>query len=328
MARYPIRIRMGGAEVARLRFAVSPVFETVLALDALREPGAHAVQLPWARWARPLIAEIPDAPLLAAFGKQTPKPAFLMPVPDVRMPSLDDELRRVRAHSVARVRAYYDRNFTSLTAAQQAMYDDPPAMLARLAGVVRAVHDAVIAPHWPRMLGVLEADIAHRVQILADRGTETVFAGLHPDVEWSDGAVLLHKGGRRDGSVEPKDVVLDGRGLVLSPSVFCWPNSWVATRPTNAGVLRYPARGIATLWESRRPAPDALAALLGRTRAELLVRLDAPAGTGELARDLGVTAGAVSQHLGVLRAAGLVATRRDGRAVLHLRTDRADALLR
>jgi hypothetical protein len=29
----------------------------------------------------------------------------------------------------------------------------------------------------------------------------------------------------------------------------------------------------------------------------------------------------------VLRGAGLVATRRDGRAVLHLRTERAEALL-
>jgi hypothetical protein len=91
------------------------------------------------------------------------------------------------------------------------------------------------------------------VQILADRGVEAVFDGLHRDMQWTEGAVLLRNEGRHDGSIAPKDVLLDGRGLVLSPSVFCWPNSWVATKPTNAGVLRYPARGIATLWESRQP---------------------------------------------------------------------------
>jgi DNA-binding transcriptional ArsR family regulator len=100
-------------------------------------------------------------------------------------------------------------------------------------------------------------------------------------------------------------------------------------------VFRYPARGIATLWETRPPTPDprpptpdALVALLGRTRAELLAQLGAPATTGDLARGLGVTPGAVSRHLGVPRASGLVATHPDGRVVLHLRTDRAEALLR
>jgi DNA-binding transcriptional ArsR family regulator len=64
------------------------------------------------------------------------------------------------------------------------------------------------------------------------------------------------------------------------------------------------------------------------SRAALLGLLAEPATTSGLAGRLGVTAGGVSQQLGVLRAAGLVTTRRDGRTVLHLRTDRADALLR
>ncbi|WP_347681491.1 hypothetical protein [Plantactinospora sp. B24E8] len=40
-----------------------------------------------------------------------------------------------------------------------------------------------------------------------------------------------------------------------------------------------------------------------------------------------MSAGGVSQHLAVLRAAGLVTTQRDGRKVLNLRTTVADALL-
>jgi DNA-binding transcriptional ArsR family regulator len=55
--------------------------------------------------------------------------------------------------------------------------------------------------------------------------------------------------------------------------------------------------------------------------------LTQPATTSDLAARLDVTPGAISQHLGVLRAAGLVTTSRDGRVVLHLRTERAEALL-
>jgi DNA-binding transcriptional ArsR family regulator len=71
-----------------------------------------------------------------------------------------------------------------------------------------------------------------------------------------------------------------------------------------------------------------LSALLGRTRAAMLAALAEPATTSALAARLDVTAGAVSQHLNVLRDAGLVTTARDGRQVLHVRTSRADALLR
>ncbi|MFD5087237.1 ArsR/SmtB family transcription factor [Kitasatospora sp. NPDC058406] len=59
---------------------------------------------------------------------------------------------------------------------------------------------------------------------------------------------------------------------------------------------------------------------VGRTRAALLSELGEPLSTPDLAARLGVTAGAVSQHLGALRAAGLVTTRRTGRTAVHLRT--------
>src|SRR4029453_846483 len=90
--------------------------------------------------------------------------------------------------------------------------------------------------------------------------------------------------------------------------------------------LAYPARGVATLWEQRRTAPDALGAVLGRGRTRLLAELGAPASTSDLARRTGMTAGGVSQHLTALRAAGLVAPRRQGRSVLNVRTALAEAL--
>jgi len=316
--------------MAQVRFAISPVYEALKAVDVLYAPGKHAVHLPWVRWARPLLAQVPGTEVLAGYLDRASRPGALFPVPDVHMPALEDELEAIRAADPARVRAYFDNHEPPSDRFQRELYEDPPAGLARAADVLHRVFDVLVAPHWPRFVGVLEADIAYRAGILADRGVAAVLDDLHPDVRWSGNELRLNGPGVSEEvwSSAAKEVVLDGRALVLSPGIFCWPDKNVATKPTNAGILRYPARAVATVWETRRPAPDALAALIGRTRAELLVQLAEPGTTSHLAARLGVTPGAVSQHLGVLRRAGLVATRRDGRAILHLRTERAEALLR
>jgi DNA-binding transcriptional ArsR family regulator len=92
-------------------------------------------------------------------------------------------------------------------------------------------------------------------------------------------------------------------------------------------MLVYPSRGVATLW-SPVPAADesALVSLLGAPRARLLGVLEEPLATIEIARRLRVTPSAVSQHLRVLYAAGLVTRARDGRRVLYRRSPLGDRL--
>jgi DNA-binding transcriptional ArsR family regulator len=55
--------------------------------------------------------------------------------------------------------------------------------------------------------------------------------------------------------------------------------------------------------------------LIGGTRADLLRVLEVPMTTGELARRLHLTPAAISQQLGLLRRAGVVDARRQGREV-------------
>ena len=55
--------------------------------------------------------------------------------------------------------------------------------------------------------------------------------------------------------------------------------------------------------------------LIGGTRADILRVLSVPMTTSELARRLHLTPAAVSQQLGVLRRAGVVDARRQGREV-------------
>jgi DNA-binding transcriptional ArsR family regulator len=88
----------------------------------------------------------------------------------------------------------------------------------------------------------------------------------------------------------------------------------------------YPTSGIADLWAPDTRPDDALASLLGRRRAQVLFQLDRPASTLELAQRMGVGSGSVSEHLAVLRRAGLVMRRREGRRVIYARTARGDDL--
>jgi len=58
----------------------------------------------------------------------------------------------------------------------------------------------------------------------------------------------------------------------------------------------------------------------------VLSALGAPLSTTELARSLGLSAASVSQHLAVLRAAGLVNGHRVGRVVLYMRSPSGESL--
>ncbi|MFF3020039.1 ArsR/SmtB family transcription factor [Streptomyces sp. NPDC057939] len=82
----------------------------------------------------------------------------------------------------------------------------------------------------------------------------------------------------------------------------------------------------------RRPPPRhrALAALLGATRAQvlLLIAIHAKATTNDLVDELSVSAATVSHHTSVLRHSALITTRRDGVSVHHDLTPLGDTLLR
>lgn len=306
-------------DVARIRFAFSPLVEAVLSLIVLRDPGSHSLHLPWVRATRPLVAELDLSELFALVPVYGDTADFLTPPPHSPLPDFAQELETVRATPPDRVAADL-AGVPSLPAAVAGrICADPHAAITRLAATLQSYWDIALAGHWPRIAALLEADVLWRSTRLAAGGAAALFEDLHETIAWSGG---------RLAAADPHDHsgALAGEGLLLVPTVMAWPGVRKMIAPYQP-QLAYPARGIATLWGTGPPpAPRALAALIGPTRAAILTALAEPSSTTGLARRLQVTPGAVSQHLSVLRQAGTVTCSRAGRQVLYRRTPTGDML--
>jgi DNA-binding transcriptional ArsR family regulator len=317
----------GLEDLTRLRFAISPMWEVEASLRRLRAPTGAGIHLPWLTWLRDSGAL--EGVDLAAALTLTPTtgyvPDFLTPPPTTPLARFEDEIELVRATSPQQIRndMRIFRGRRKLPALLEPFETQPRKAVRQLADALELYWRRALEPHWPRIRALLEADIAHRARRLTEGGASALFADLHPTITWREDEGILEADLPYRGHV-----VLGGQGLLLVPSAFSWLGPATLTEAPWQPTLLYPARGVATLWESGgERTPEALANVIGRTRAALLAELDAPRSTTDVARLLGITAGGASQHLGALRAAGLVAGRREGRVVLYVRTPLADALV-
>ena len=200
---------------------------------------------------------------------------------------------------------------------------DPEGSLKRLVDTLRRYHDLAIAPYWPRIRGLLEADTLKRGQALALGGVEALLSNLHPKASYSGGVLELDK--TYEAVVEPA-----GRGITLVPCVFAWPRVDMLVQPGYQPTLAYGPRGVANLWISSSPAPNgtALEAALGAVRASVLKGLlPVPSTTTELAHQLRLSPAAVSAHLARLKAAELVEPHRSGRNVYYRLSYAGESLL-
>ncbi|SOB81266.1 ArsR/SmtB family transcription factor [Streptomyces sp. 1331.2] len=192
---------------------------------------------------------------------------------------------------------------------------------------------AGVAPYWGRMLQRLEAVCDAHGRIAAAGGVEQLLSTLHPRISWKAPVLEVDDG-------PDLDVALDGRGLVLKPSVFLpGETGRVVTRERDSGqtVLVFSAAPELVAGWDDAPVADghggaegesqALSALVGQTRAAALRVLTDTSTNSQLAARLGVTPGVASRHAAVLRETGLISTRRVGSSALHTVTPLGMALL-
>ncbi|GAA2123358.1 DUF5937 family protein [Kitasatospora saccharophila] len=316
-------------DVARVRFAVSPMWQLTTGHRLSASGTADRVHRSWLAQVRPRTAAAGlDRGWLAELLPPDSGyvPDFLNPAPAGPAPTLAEELAAIAATPAERIRADLDHLRHHRGGAgprARALHADPAARLPHLLREAERYWELALAPYWPRIRALLEADVFHRARQAARHGTDRLLNTLHPQVSWDGTGLHL---ARRARTLARHAA---GGGLLLVPTAFKGPGLSTRIAPPDPPQLAYRARGTGRLWEPRTaPATDALAAVLGRARTRLLVELDTPAATAELARRTGFSAAHVSENLTALREAGFVTSHRAGRTVLHARTEVAETVLR
>jgi Helix-turn-helix domain len=310
-------------DLARTRFAIAPAWELISSLRLFRHPETAALHLPWIEQVRGSLGDVDLLPLLSLLPPDGYVPDFLSPPPESPLDRIEDALQRIRAtppkQVVRELNLFESQHSKPLPAAAEPLRQNPRRAVPRLVATMAEYWRRAVQPDWPRILALLSADLRHRATRLTEGGPESLFDDLHPQVrldgDWLDVDITWQ------GVVE-----LDGRGLLLVPTAFSWQRPGLITLDPWQPSLIYPARGVALLWDSAKDVAPELAGLIGPTRARILAALDAPRSTTELAAQLGLTPGGVSQHLSVLVKAGVAARQRDRRVVLYARTALGDQL--
>ncbi|GAA3801916.1 DUF5937 family protein [Streptomyces coacervatus] len=345
-----VRIDIAGLRRERVAVVPSPLAELGMALHALSEPGHHPGLQGWVTgvtarldphladrmceadflWRTtfsdlflpyagiPGGAALPGATLaeeLDLLDKLTDEQfvdaalefSCAMPYGDGPGPLVDAGLRR-RALELAAARGPRQERFTEL------LLTDPPRIRAWLRQFLKDCDDAFFAEAWSRLRHQLTADARHKTDLLRRKGLAETLAAASPAITVDEAAAEITV----DKLSVGRTTTGDGP-LLLVPTSLGWPHLAVLYRPGWQPVVHYPV-GAPEL--AAPPSVEQLAlrmtALSHPVRMRICRYLARSAHTtSELTQTLGMTAPEISRHIGVLKKAGLITTRRRGRYVQH-----------
>lgn len=342
-----VTIDLAGLGPEHVTFRPSPLAELGAALHALAGPRHHPNHQPWAQaTAAALPPDLADRLDEAEFLWRSVRSNFLLPA-DPRdtlraeldaVDALSDEKYVAAAleiacvvdrpwdggspltHAAARTRALEraDARGPRQRALAERLLADPPAVRAAIRGLLEECEAAFFADAWRRVRPQLAADARHKAELLRRKGLADALAAVSPMVTYDERRAELRVNrlhGSRSSATDPES----GPGIGLLPTAFGWPHLLIVQGPGWRPVIQYPIPQP----ELPPPAPveqlvSRLAALSHPVRIQLSRALAiAPHTTGELAQHLNLTAPQVSRHLGALRRAGLLTTRRRGRYAEH-----------
>ncbi|MFI9810122.1 DUF5937 family protein [Streptomyces sp. NPDC052301] len=339
-----LRIDISGPPSERLRFAASPLAELTAMLHVLAEPGHHPQHGGWAGdvWAglRPELAErLREAEFLWRSSQADfmiparPRPTLAEELDDVdriddetyvtaalvttcgasrlhfnaRSP-LTDATARERALDVAQARGPLQEAFA------ERLLADPAAVRARVRHTLEQCAEAFFDAAWAGVAVQLATDLRLKNDLLRRQGIGAALASVSGAVTLApDGdCIIVDK-------VQDKATTAHGAGVTFIPTVFGRPHLVAVHAPGWQPVVQYPvAEPSPSEPVSLETVTLRLEALAHPVRLRLLRTLArGPHTTGELAHFWELSPPEVSRHLAVLRRAGLLTARRQGRYVRH-----------
>jgi DNA-binding transcriptional ArsR family regulator len=339
-----LRIDITGLPAERLRFAASPLAELTSMLHVLAEPAHHPQLAGWAGdvWAklRPELAErLREAEFLWRSSRADflvparPRPTLAEELDDVDRiddesyvtaalittcgsnrvhfgaPSpLADATARERALDLAQARGALQEAFA------ERLLADPAAVRARVRHTLEQCAEAFFDAAWTGVAVQLATDLRQKNDLLKRHGIGAALASISSAVTMApDGnGIIVDK-------LQDNATAADSAGLTFLPSVFGRPHLVAVHAPGWQPVVQYPvAEPTPSEPVSLETVTLRLEALAHPVRLRLLRTLArGPHTTGELAHAWELSPPEVSRHLAVMRRAGLLTARRQGRYVRY-----------
>jgi DNA-binding transcriptional ArsR family regulator len=300
----PVRIHLTDDDLANIRLAQAPdpMWEALLGMHMLQTTTGSAVFGAWRRAVRRQLS-LDMGQLLRLAPPLGYSADFLTPAAGAD--GLDAGIDAVLSTPRWRLRgdlAELSRAGRPLPLRARQLADGDKETVTHLAGTLRRYFATALAPWWPRIRSRFDAERSVHGRYLVDGGLGSLLGTLHPGLLWHRPVLEV------TGLGADRDVHLDGRGLLVLPSYFCWRKPTLLKDPELPCVVVYPMTHETALGD-REPEARSLNALLGRTRAVILESLAARGvTTTELAHGTGVSLATASHHVGVLRKAGLVSS--------------------
>jgi DNA-binding transcriptional ArsR family regulator len=296
-----IEVEFDPASVARVRVALSPVFEAVAWLAVVAAGERHPLLGDPGAAARFALRDADVAATAAMIRATTARrfiPDFLTPNPKraTRAQQFDEQLSIVEQTPIEDVAGQILPSGHRISRMDRIPHMAANALHKFWRG---ALHDI-----WPAVDRTLGEQVHEHARQLAAGGVAELFTSMRPQASWTGTTLVLRKPRHRS-------IRLVNRELVVIPSLLTSHPLVAQIEDTGDAYMAVPARSrlLERLPLTRQDS------LLGRSRTAILVALDAPSTTRGLARNLGLSEATVSHHLHALSRAGLATSSREGRWV-------------
>ncbi|MBO2447817.1 helix-turn-helix transcriptional regulator [Actinomadura barringtoniae] len=305
-------------DVAETRFTISPMRHAVFAALCAHHPRLAAPGSLWREVGRAVEGHaVPLLELIGVVGARSRLFGELLlidsPGPDTGRISMGDELDAVMDLDRAPTAWEFGGDLWQLARGElsPALVSSPERITRVLADGLYVLFHRFIAPEWRSMRRQMETDLYKRAELALSRGMGAALASLSPRVCWEGSALHISGAG-------PDTARLRGNGLLISPIVSAAPGylGFTLSCDGRRSLMSYPVPGNRSAPE-QIPSIDSLGALVGTSRGRALRAIGTGCRTDQLASRLGVSASTASEHATILRNAGLIVTRREGRSVRH-----------